>query len=288
MCQTKALMLLGAAILFIGAVIVAQPAVAIQGEKPFPEAFRVIGNIYWVGGEYGSYLITTPQGHILLDTGTSEMHDVIVSNVKKLGFKVEDIKIMLASHAHFDHVQGHSAMKKLTGAQVVALGGDAAALEAGQDNSAGGFRGMIAVHVDRVIKDGDAVSLGGTTLRALWTPGHTQGATMWMTTVQEAGKTYSVAFRGGEIPNDGVPLFANPRHPSVIEDTRMTLQRLKTLQPPDLFLHNHHQNLGRPLNPALPVNPLCDTCMDAKAFTDMVARSEQNFNKAVREAEAKK
>ena len=283
-------MLLIVAILWMGAVTVAQPVLAMQrGPAPLPvEAFRVIGNIYWVGGEYGSYLITTPQGHILLDTGTSAMHDVIVSNVKKLGFKVEDVKIMLSSHAHFDHVQGHAAMKKLTGALVVALGGDAEALEAGKDNSAGGFPGMIAVHVDRVIKDGDTVSLGGTTLRALWTPGHTQGATVWMTTVQEGGKTYSVAFRGGEIPNDGVPLFGNPRHPRVIEDTRMTLQRLKALQPPDLFLHNHHQNLGRSLNPALPVNPLCDTCMDARAFTDMVARSEQNFTKNVREAEAKK
>ena len=79
-------------------------------------------------------------------------------------------------------------MKKLTGAQVVALGGDAAALEAGQDNSAGGFRGMLPVHVDRVIKDGDTVTLGGVTLRALWVPGHTQGATVWMTTVQKAGR----------------------------------------------------------------------------------------------------
>ena len=92
---------------------------------------------------------------------------------------------------------------------------------------------MIAVHVDRVIKDGDTVSLDGTMLRALWTPGHTQGATVWMTTVQEGGKTYSVAFRGDEIPNDGVPLINNPRHPTVIEDTRMTLQRLKALKPPD-------------------------------------------------------
>jgi metallo-beta-lactamase class B len=223
-----------------------------------------------------------------LDTGSTEMHDVIVSNVKKLGFKVDDIKIMISSHAHWDHVQGHAAMKKSTGAQVVALGGDAAALEAGQDNSAGGFPGMIAVHVDRVIKDGDTVSLGGTTLRALWTPGHTQGATVWMTTVQEGGKNYSVAFRGGEVPNDGVPLINNPRHPTVIEDTRMTLQRLKALKPPDLFLHNHHQNLGRPLDAALPVDSHCDTCMDAKAFTDMLARSEKNFTEQVREAEAKK
>jgi len=288
MRQISALMLLGAALGImapLGAAGRVEPVQA-QNQAPPPEGFRIIGSIYWVGGEYGSYLITTPQGHILHDTGTSEMHDVIVSNVKKLGFDVKDIKMIISSHAHFDHVQGHAAMKKLTGAQVIALGGDAAALEAGQDNSAGGFRGMIAVHVDRVIKDGDAVSLGGVTLRALWVPGHTQGATVWMTTVSEGGKNYSVAFRGGETPNAGVQLIGNPRHPKVIEDTQMTLQRMKTLQPPDLFLHNHRQNLGRPLNPALPVNPLCVTCMDAEAFKAMVANAETSFAGRVREAEA--
>jgi len=226
MRQISALMLLGAALGImapLGAAGRVEPVQA-QNQAPPPEGFRIIGNIYWVGGEYGSYLITTPQGHILHDTGTNEMHDVIVSNVKKLGFDVKDIKVMISSHAHFDHVQGHAAMKKLTGAQVIALGGDAAALEAGQDNSAGGFRGLVAVHVDRVIKDGDTVSLGGVTLRALWVPGHTQGATVWMTTVSEGGKNYSVAFRGGETPNAGVQLIGNPRHPKVIEDTKMTLQ----------------------------------------------------------------
>jgi len=276
--QISARLLLSAFIGFVAAVA----AAPVQGQTPPPEGFRIIGNIYWVGGEYGSYLIATTQGHILHDTGTNEMHGVIVSNVKKLGFRVEDIKIIISSHAHFDHVQGHAAMKKLTGAQVVALGGDAAALEAGQDNSAGGFPGLVAVHVDRVIKDGDTVSLGGVTLRALWVPGHTQGATMWMTTVQENGRAYSVAFRGGEVPNDGVQLAGNPRHPTVIEDTWRTMQALKALQAPDLFLHNHRQNLGRPLNPALPVNPRCVTCMDAKAFSDLVARTAEDFAKRVK------
>jgi metallo-beta-lactamase class B len=290
MRQISALMLLGAAIGTIaqlGAAGRVEPIQA-QNQAPPPEGFRIIGNIYWVGGEYGSYLITTPQGHILHDTGTTEMHDVIVSNVKKLGFDVKDIKVIISSHAHFDHVQGHAAMKKLTGAQVIALGGDAAALEAGQDNSAGGFRGMVAVHVDRVIKDGDTISLGGVTLRALWVPGHTQGATVWITTVSEGEKNYSVAFRGGETPNAGVQLIGNPRHPKVIEDTKMTLQRMKALQPPDLFLHNHRQNLGRPLNPALPVNPRCITCLDAQAFKEMVVRSEQGFFQRLKEAEAER
>ena len=287
MRQITACVLLGAAIGFM-AWGIAEAAPMQAQNAAAAEPFRIIGNIYWVGGEYGSYLITTPQGHILHDTGTSQMHDVIVSNVKKLGFKVEDIKIMISSHAHFDHVQGHGAMKKLTGAQVVALGGDAEALEAGKDNSAGGFSGMLPVHVDRVIKDGDTVTLGGVTLRAMWTPGHTQGATVWMTTVQEGGKTYSVAFRGGETPNAGVPLIDNPRHPKVVEDTLATLKRMKALQPPDLFLHNHHQNLGRPLDPTLPVNSKCDTCLDKKAFTDMVAQQEVGFAQRLREAEAQR
>jgi metallo-beta-lactamase class B len=271
-------MLVGLALLSMPVANAAEPA----------EPFRIIGTIYWVGGEYGSYLITTPEGHILHDTGTNAMHDLIVANVEKLGFDVADIRIMISSHAHFDHVQGHALMKRVTGARVVALGGDAAALAAGQDNSAGGFRGLEPVGVDRVIADGDTVTLGGVTLRALWTPGHTQGATMWMTTVEENGDSYTVAFRGGEIPNDGVQLIGNPRHPAVVTDTQMTLQRLKELDPPDLLLHNHPQNLGRPLDPALPVNPSCFTCLDAQAWTDMVAGAEARFTEMLRDAEAQR
>jgi metallo-beta-lactamase class B len=99
------------------------------------EPFRVIGNIYYVGSKaLSSYLIATPEGHILLDTGTNEMHDLIRTNVEKLGFQVEDIRFMVSSHAHYDHIEGHAAMKRATGAQVLALGGDAVALESGQDD----------------------------------------------------------------------------------------------------------------------------------------------------------
>ena len=135
------------------------------------EPFRVIGNIYYVGSQYGSYLITTPEGHILHDTGSADMHELIVSNVEKLGFDVGDIRIMISSHAHWDHVEGHAAMKRVTGAQVVALGGDAVALQSGQNNSALDSRDWEPVTVDRVVEDGDTVTLGGVTLRALWTGG---------------------------------------------------------------------------------------------------------------------
>ena len=118
----------------------------LQTASGFVEPFRVIGNIYYVGSQYGSYLITTPEGHILHDTGSADMHDLIVSNVEKLGFSVRDIRIMISSHAHWDHVQGHAAMKRVTGAQVVALGGDAVALGIwpGQFGSRG--RGLGACH----------------------------------------------------------------------------------------------------------------------------------------------
>ena len=115
------------------------------------EPFRIVGNIYFVGAKgLSSYLITTPEGHILHDTGTDEMHDVIVSNVEALGFNVQDIKIMLHSHAHFDHMQGHAAMQRATGAQIIALGGDAVAIESGEDNSALGNEGWEPVEVARV------------------------------------------------------------------------------------------------------------------------------------------
>ena len=277
---------LAAAMVSMSPSAAAERPASLQAATTAAEPFRVIGNIYFVGGEYGSYLITTPEGHILHDTGSAPMHDLIVSNIKKLGFDVRDIKILLSSHAHWDHVEGHAAMKRLTGAQVVALGGDAVALESGRDNSAIGARSFAPVRVDRVIQDGDSVTLGGVTLRALWTGGHTQGATMWMTTVQEGGNRYSVAFRGGEIPNAGAPLVNNPRHPTVVADTRQTLQRLKDLEAPDLFLHNHPQNLGRALNPALPVDARCGTCLDADAWREMVKSAEARFDTMLREAKA--
>ena len=248
-----------------------------QAASDAAEPFRVIGNIYYVGGQYGSYLITTPEGHILHDTGTADMHALIVSNIEKLGFNVRDIRIMISSHAHWDHIEGHAAMKRVTGAQVVALGGDAVALRSGRDNSAIGARDFEPVTVDRVVEDGDTVELGGTTLRALWTGGHTQGATMWMTTVEEDGQTFDVAFRGGEIPNDGAPLVDNPRHPTVVEDTQRTLRRLKALEPPDLFLHNHARETSSELNPNLPVNPNCASCLDAEGWVAMVASAEARF-----------
>jgi len=142
------------------------------------EPFRIVGNIYYVGAQnIASYLIATPQGHILIDSGMTGMHDGITRGVERLGYKVSDIRILLASHAHFDHIEGHALMQRRTGAQVIAMAGDAEALEGGHDTSALGAIGWEPVRVSRRLKDGDTVTLGGTTLRAIRAPGHTQGAT---------------------------------------------------------------------------------------------------------------
>ncbi len=247
------------------------------------EAFRLIGNIYYVGAKnIASYLITTPQGTILIDTGTTEMTPVITGNVEKLGFKLRDIKIMLSSHAHFDHIGGHAAMKKLTGARVMAIRQDADALEAGKDLSPLGDEGWTPVKVDRVLKDGDTVTLGGTTLRASWAPGHTPGCTVWTTTVPDAGKTYSVAIFGCGGPNAGVKLVGNRRFPTLVDDTLASFRKLKMLKP-DIYVSGHPQMLfaGKidRMKAGERPHPLLDP--GSQAWAKMLDDAEANFLKRV-------
>jgi metallo-beta-lactamase class B len=252
------------------------------------EPFRIVGNIHYVGGaNIASYLITTPQGHILIDTGMNEMHDVIKNNVAKLGFKAADIEIMLSSHAHFDHIDGHALMQRLTGAQVMAMTGDAEALESGKDNSAIGAVGWEPVKVSRVLKHGDTVSLGGTTLRALHTPGHTQGATTWITTVDDKGRSYTVAFLGGTTPNGGVPLFNNPRHRNVIEDTQRTFKILKAEKAPDIYLVGHPQAMFAGKVDRITAGETPHPLLNGEAWTKQITEGEANFQKRVAEERAK-
>jgi len=214
----------------------------VEWGKPI-DPFHIIGNIYYVGSQnIGIYLITTPAGHILVDSGISMMQSQILPNVEKLGFKPTDIKILLSSHAHVDHVQGHSVMKRMTGAQVMAMAPDAKALEAGKDLSPIAFEGWEPVKVDRVLKDGDTVALGGTTLRAVWTPGHTPGCTTWIMTVQDGGRPYNIAMPCGIGPNAGPPLVGNTTHPHIVEDTLATIRKLRALNP-DMILPGHPQQL---------------------------------------------
>jgi metallo-beta-lactamase class B len=244
------------------------------------EPYRVIGNIFYVGAEgISAHIIVTPQGLILLDTGTREMIPGLRANIEKLGHKLTDVKIILSSHAHWDHVEGHAAMKDLTGAQVMALGEDAAAIASGKDNSALGAEGWPPTRVDRTLKDGDTVTLGGVTLTAHLTPGHTKGCTTWTTTVQENEKSYNVVFIGALSINEGVKLIGNQRHPGIADDYARTFRVLKGLKP-DVFLAQHPAIYGmeeklKRLKAGAPQNPF----IDPDGYRRVVADAEAAYLK---------
>jgi metallo-beta-lactamase class B len=207
------------------------------------EPFRLVGNIYYVGASnIASYLIATSGGLILLDAGTREMEPIVRAGIAKLGFRIEDVEILLVSHAHWDHVEGLAAMKRWTGARVMALAAEVPALSSGVDRSALGDLGWEPVVVDRVLGDGEEVVLGDVTMRALWTPGHTQGCTTWITSAREGERTYSVAFVGVPAANTGVKLLGNPRHPTIADDLGHSLRALERLDP-DIFLTGHPEEL---------------------------------------------
>jgi metallo-beta-lactamase class B len=154
----------------------------VDWNKPFPP-HKVIGNVYFVGtNELGSFLITTPEGHILINSDFETTVPVIRASVEELGFKFTDIKILLGSHAHGDHMQGDAMVKELTAARVMAMEQDVPALRAMMP-------GGKPHPIDRILHDGDEVSLGGTTLVAHLTAGHTKGCTTWTMKTQDGGKT---------------------------------------------------------------------------------------------------
>ncbi|MFN0087874.1 MAG: subclass B3 metallo-beta-lactamase [Blastocatellia bacterium] len=206
--------------------------------RPF-KPFRIIGNIYYVGtNNLACYLITTPAGYILIDTAMQESAPIIRANIESLGYRLKYVRLILSSHAHFDHVAGHADMKLATGAQVVASAADAVTLESG---GAKGFHPLDRykpVKVDRIVKDGEVVMIGNAALRAHLTPGHTEGNTTWTTTVEENGKKYNVVFAGSMSINPGVQLVNNSAWPKISEAYAKSFQKLKSLQC-DVFLGPH-------------------------------------------------
>src|SRR3954447_2867383 len=162
--------------------------------RPFPP-FRIIGNIYWVGSyDLSTYLITTPQGNILVNTGVGDTAQQIRKSIEQLGFKLSDTRILTATHGHYDHVAGMAELKRLTGARVIVSEPDRPLLESGgkADFRFGSSPGaqFEPVKVDSTFKDGESITLGGTTLVAHLHAGHTKGATSFTTDVQEGGKSY--------------------------------------------------------------------------------------------------
>lgn len=243
--------------------------------KPFPP-FKVIGNIYYVGtDDLGSYLIATPAGDILINSDFDDTVPLIKASVEKLGFKFTDIKILLGSHAHADHMEGDARVKELTAAQVMVMEQDIPAITR---MTPGGKPHPI----DRVLHDGDEVRLGGTTLVAHLTPGHTPGCTTWTMKVEQNGKSYNVVILGSIGVNPGYVLVGNKDYPRIADDYVHGFQVLRSL-PVDVFLASHgrffdlHAKYAK-MQQGVP-NPFIDPA-GYKAHLDM---QEANFRKVLAE-----
>ena len=210
--------------------------------EPFPP-HRVIGNVYYVGSKgLAAYLITTPQGNILINSNLESSVPMIRENVEKLGFHFSDTKILLISHAHWDHCAGSAGVKAATGAQYMVMDADVHDIETGgKENfnyrsSTGTF--YKPAKVDRILHDGDEVRLGGVTLVAHLTAGHTKGCTTWTLKVNDGGKTYNVVIVGSPNVNEGYKLVNNSLYPNIATDYEHTFSVLKSL-PCDVFLGAH-------------------------------------------------
>ena len=248
--------------------------------------FKVIGPVHYVGtNELGAYLVTTPAGHILIDGGLPESAPLIEQSIRTLGFDPKQIKVLLTTQAHFDHVGSLAHFQKLGGGRVEVMDGDVSLLETGgrtdylfgdkAEEPRAQFR-FDPVKVTRTLRDGDTVSLGGVTLTARKTPGHTPGSTTWLTTVEEGGRRYEVVFAASTGINPGTRFVHRPSYPGIAEDYARSFTILESLKP-DVFLGSHtgffdmegkRARLGQP-----GVNPF----VDPEGFRAHLAARKRTF-----------
>jgi len=259
------------------------PGVA-RADAPFP-AHRVAGNTYYVGSkELASYLITTNDGHFLINSSFEETVPLIRGAVESLGFKMSDIKYLLASHAHSDHVAGHAKMRELTGAKVLVMTGDDKVVSSGGEGQYLYVDSRWpACPVDQVLKDGDDVSLGGVRLVARHTPGHTRGCTTWTWQESVDGKPVNLVVIGSPNVNPGFRLVDNADYPTIAADYERTFEVLKSL-PCDVFLGAHgnyydmlakHERLVKSGDDKGAANPF----VDPAGYKAYVALKETTFRK---------
>jgi metallo-beta-lactamase class B len=212
--------------------------------RPVPP-FRIAGTVYYVGGnEVTSFLFVTKDGLVLLDSGFAETVPQIEKNVRALGFDPKEIRLLLNSQAHFDHAAGLAELKRKTGAKLVASAGDKPQLEDGgrHDPAFGSKYPFEPVTVDRVVADGEKVTLGGVALVARVTPGHTRGCTTWTTRVDDGGTPRDVVFLCS-VSSPGYKLVGNAEYPEIADDLRRSLRVLREM-PCDILLGSHASFFG--------------------------------------------
>ena len=240
---------------------------------PFP-AHKVMDNFYFVGTkELASFLITTPQGHILMNSNYESSVPLIQANVEKLGFKFSDVKILIAGHAHPDHVEGDALVKSLTGAQVVVGRLEEAATR--------NFRPGGKEHpIDRLVDQGDTVTLGGTTLTAHVMPGHTRGCLAWTLELKEEGKTYRALV---ECSLNGQFVQSLEQYPGILDDFRATYKKARTL-PAEVWVSSHGSFYGlaekyAKLEKRSPGDP--NPFIDPQGYIAHVEQFEKSFEEAL-------
>ena len=260
---------------------------AISADWTTPVApFRISGNLYYVGSrDLAAYLVVTPEGNVLINANLESSPALIRQSVEKLGFHWADTKILLSSQAHYDHAAGAAEVLRETHAKHMVMDGDVDVIRSGGatdfDQSLPHFA---PARVDRVLHDGDTVSLGGTTITAHKTAGHTRGCTTWTMQTHEGNRTLNVVIVGGWSPNPGVRLVAMPgkpaSYPGIAADYDHAFATYKAL-PCDIFLGAHGlyfnmlSKLGR-----MPKEG-SDVWIDPEGYRRAVAEHEADYRKVL-------
>jgi metallo-beta-lactamase class B len=259
--------------------------------EPFPP-FRIAGNLYYIGSKgLASYLITTPQGHILINSDLEANVPLLEASIAQLGFKLADVKVLLISHAHWDHDAGSAKIKALTGAKYMVMEGDVPVVESGgkADFHYGGNREMEypPVRVDRVLHDGDTVRVGDAVLVAHLTPGHTKGCTTWTLIVRDGAKAYNAVIIGSPNVNAGYKLVDNAKYPGIAKDYERMFRVLQSL-PCDLFLGAHGSYFGLDAKYARMQAGDANAFLDRQGCAAFIAEKEAAFRSELARQQSQK
>ncbi|MDA0204777.1 MAG: subclass B3 metallo-beta-lactamase [Acidobacteria bacterium] len=257
------------------------PAVEAQREdwvRPF-EAHRVIGPLYYVGTyDLGVFLLTSDEGHMLINTGLKDSAPLIRQSIEDLGFEYEDVKVLLTMQAHYDHVAAMASIQQETGAQVWATPEDAKLLESGgaTDYLLGPKPTFVPVRVDRRLKDGEILRLGELELKVIFTPGHTFGSSSYALTVKEGDESYSVLIANMNSVNPGTKFINNEKYPNIVDDYTHGFEVEKRLDV-DIWVAAHASQYGMhdKYSPGDDYDP--ERFVDPEGYEEAVAEYEEKF-----------
>ncbi len=257
--------------------------------RPFP-GHRVIGNLYAVGTyDLAVFLITSEEGHILVNTGLEDSTSQIRENIESLGYKLEDVEILLQMQSHFDHTAALAEIKQISGAEMWATAADAPVLEDGgfSDPHFGGRESFKPIEVDKIIKDGDVIELGATRLTVLETPGHTAGSSSFIMQVQERRRNYNVVIANMGTINSGKKLVVDPTYPGVSDDFAETFRKQKALDI-DVWVAAHGSQYGLHGKYEAGQEYQPETFVDPDGFLAAVERLEKLYLEQVAEERSAK